>query len=239
MKFKVLIGVAIITVFTAGIFKKKEAAVFQENQQATALYNNVETRPINHLDTEDIKNQQAITEWSLMLVNATHKIPNGYTVELQKLPDNQAVDKRIYPELQEMFQSAKVQGLFLKISSSYRTTAEQKAIMADKIWTFQKQGFSRNAAKKEAEKWVAAPKTSEHELGLAVDINAKPNKSLDLDVYNWLAENAYKYGFILRYPSEKTEIPGVDYEPWHYRYVGKSAAKEIYESGLTLEEYLQ
>ena len=75
-------------------------------------------------------------------------------------------------------------------------------------------------------------------LGIALDINADTSVSTNEEVYAWLAENAYKYGFILRYPPGKEDITGIDYEPWHYRYVGIDAALEIYTQQLTLEEYL-
>lgn len=176
--------------------------------------------------------------WNLLLVNAKHKISQGYTVELQKLSNDQAVDKRIYPDLQLMLDAAKAEGIYLKIVSSFRTTEDQEKIMEDKIAAFQEKGYSNQKAKEEAAKWVAAPGTSEHELGLAVDIKAESSISTDKEVYEWLADNAYQYGFILRYPSNKVHITGVGYEPWHYRYVGKKAAKKITEAGITLEEYL-
>ncbi|MGM0123553.1 zinc D-Ala-D-Ala carboxypeptidase [Enterococcus sp. AZ194] len=179
---------------------------------------------------------QEKVSWELILVNKTHEIPDNYQVDLQELANEQAVDKRIYQSLQEMFDAARVQGVNPKISSSYRTHAEQIQIMEDKIAGFIQQGYTSEKAKVEAEKWVAIPGTSEHELGLAVDINATETSS-DKEVYNWLAKNAYQYGFILRYPSNKVQLTGVDYEPWHYRYVGKKAAKDIYQSGVCLEEY--
>lgn len=83
------------------------------------------------------------------------------------------------------------------------------------------------------------PGTSEHQLGLSVDINADTSKCSSDAVYAWLAENAYKYGFIKRYPSEKVEITGINNEPWHYRYVGTEAAAQMQESGLCLEEYIE
>ncbi|ROX34589.1 D-alanyl-D-alanine carboxypeptidase family protein [Enterococcus faecium] len=159
-------------------------------------------------------------------------------MELQKLSNDQAVDKRIYPDLQLMLDAAKAEGIYLKIVSSFRTTEDQEKIMEDKIAAFQEKGYSNQKAKEEAAKWVAAPGTSEHELGLAVDIKAESSISTDKEVYEWLADNAYQYGFILRYPSNKVHITGVGYEPWHYRYVGKKAAKKITEAGITLEEYL-
>ena len=79
---------------------------------------------------------------------------------------------------------------------------------------------------------------SEHQLGLAVDINGDELHSSNDEVYSWLAENAYKYGFILRYPEGKSDITGIEYEPWHYRYVGKEAAAEIFSRSICLEEYL-
>ena len=85
---------------------------------------------------------------------------------------------------------------------------------------------------------MAVPGTSEHQLGLAVDINANPDNSTDEEVYAWLAENAWQFGFILRYPQDKTQITGIQYEPWHYRYVGREAAAHIHTSGQCLEEYL-
>ncbi|MGG5357992.1 MULTISPECIES: M15 family metallopeptidase [unclassified Enterococcus] len=183
-------------------------------------------------------NEEERGSWELILVNADHKIPEDYTAELQELSDEQAVDKHIYPELQLMLDAARSEGIYPKIVSSFRTTEEQENIMQEKISSFQEKGYSYQKAKEEAEKWVAAPGTSEHELGLAVDINAEPSASTDKEVYGWLADNAYRYGFILRYPSNKVQITGVDYEPWHFRYVGKKAAKEITEAGITLEEYL-
>lgn len=99
-------------------------------------------------------------------------------------------------------------------------------------------GYSESDAKTETERWVAIPGTSEHQLGLGVDINADGINSYGYEVYNWLAQNAYRYGFIYRYPENKVAITGIANEPWHYRYVGVNAATEIYKRGICLEEYL-
>ena len=100
------------------------------------------------------------------------------------------------------------------------------------------------AAQAEAARWVARPGTSEHQTGLAVDIVSLSNQMLDetqesTPEFQWLAENAWKYGFILRYPEDKSEKTGIAYEPWHFRFVGKEAAAEIHDLGLCLEEYLE
>lgn len=177
--------------------------------------------------------------WNLILVNKEHYIPNNYKVDLTELSNGKKVDSRIYPELQNMFDDARANGLHLFVREGYRTMEEQQQIMNDKIKEYQKEGHSKSEAKKLAEEYVAIPGTSEHQLGLSVDINADISKCPSDAVYEWLDENAYKYGFIKRYSSDKTDITGINNEPWHYRYVGRMEAKEMKEKGLCLEEYVE
>lgn len=179
-----------------------------------------------------------VTDWNLTLVNWEHKIPWNWNIELTELSNGQRVDSRIYPPLQQMFDDMRAQGVYPVVASGYRTAKSQQALMDDKIDSFCAQGYSKSQAKTEAKKWVAEVGYSEHQTGLAVDINADGIHSAGMEVYAWLADNAWKYGFILRYPKDKTELTKTDYEPWHYRYVGTEAAKEIYECGLCLEEYV-
>lgn len=176
--------------------------------------------------------------WNLILVNRDSYIPDDYQVELTELSNGEKVDSRIYPELQEMFNDARAQGYGLFVREGYRKQEEQQQLLDEKIEAYENEGKSKPEAKKLAEQWVAIPGTSEHQLGIAVDINADTTKSSSDDVYSWLAENAHKYDFIMRYPSDKTDITGVTNEPWHYRYVGKEAALEIYSQGMCLEEYI-
>ena len=177
--------------------------------------------------------------WNLILVNRENYIPADYEVQLTELSNGKKVDSRIYPELQEMFNAARAQGYGLFVREGYRTQEEQQQLMNEKIEAYENEGKSKPEAKKLAEQWVAIPGTSEHQLGIAVDINADTSKSSRDDVYKWLEENAHRYGFIKRYPSNKTDITGVINEPWHYRYVGKEAASEIYSQGICLEEYIE
>ena len=176
--------------------------------------------------------------WDLILVNRENYIPADYEVQLTELSNGKKVDSRIYPELQEMFNDARAQGYGLFVREGYRTQEEQQQLMDEKIEAYENEGKSKPEAKKLAEQWVAIPGTSEHQLGIAVDINADTSKSSRDDVYKWLEENAHRYGFIKRYPSNKTDITGVINEPWHYRYVGKEVASEIYSQGICLEEYI-
>lgn len=176
--------------------------------------------------------------WNLILVNRNSYIPDDYKVELTELSNGEKVDSRIYPELQEMFDDARAQGYGLFVREGYRTQEEQQQLLEEKMEAYRNEGKPKSEAKKLAEQWVAVPGTSEHQLGIAVDINADTTKSSSDSVYGWLAQNAHKYGFIKRYPSDKTDITGVINEPWHYRYVGKKVALEIYSMGICLEEYI-
>lgn len=191
------------------------------------------------LDSVSRKTASEEYGWNLMLVNRDNYIPDDYEVELTELTNGRKVDSRIYPELQEMFDNARAMGLELFVREGYRTEEEQQQLLDEKAEEYKNEGYSKSEAKKLAEQWAAVPGTSEHQLGMAVDINADTTISSSDEVYNWLAENAYKYGFIKRYPSDKTEITGISNEPWHYRYVGKEAAAEIYSQGICLEEYIE
>lgn len=174
----------------------------------------------------------------LMLVNSTHPLPEGYTVELTELSNGQSVATLIYPALQQMFDDARAAGVYPIVASGYRTPEKQQSLMDEKIQSLTEEGYSQEEAAAEALRWVNQVGYSEHQSGLAVDINADGIHSAGYEVYDWLAQNAWRYGFILRYPEDKTEVTGTGYEPWHYRYVGVENAQAITESGLCLEEYL-
>ena len=161
-------------------------------------------------------------------------------MKLTQLQNDQAVDERIYPALQEMFDDARAEGILPTISSSYRTAEKQQELMDEKIAEYQASGYDYETAKQLAEEWVAIPGTSEHQMGLSVDITTADWNQQDASVvWDWMMRNSYKYGFIQRYPENKTDITGIINEPWHYRYVGREAAQEIYEQGICLEEYLE
>ena len=177
--------------------------------------------------------------WNLVVVNRWNELPEDYDIELMELSNGQKIDERIYPYLQEMFDAARAEGIYPIVREGYRTEKEQQALYDAKVQAYINEGYSRSRAERTAKEWVALPGTSEHQLGIAVDINADKSKCSNDEVYEWLAENAHEYGFILRYPQGKTEITGTSYEPWHYRYVGVDAAQEIYNENICLEEYLE
>lgn len=174
---------------------------------------------------------------NLILVNSWNQIDENYEFEAITLSNGEIINKIIYPDLQSMFNDARNSGIDPVVSSGYRDTDKQKQLYDDKVNDYINNGYSQKEAEETAAKWVALPGFSEHHTGLAVDINAR-NGSSD-KVYKWLENNCYKYGFILRYPYNTTDITGINYEQWHFRYVGYEAAKYIYENSITLEEYLE
>ena len=182
-------------------------------------------------------------DWQLLLVNPWNEMPEDYEVTLKALPDGQKVDERAYDDLNAMLEACRDAGLRPKICSSYRTQAKQTYLYNNKITRLRNAGYSKAAALEEAGRWVARPGTSEHQLGLALDIvsssyQALTKKQEKTAEQKWLMEHCWEYGFILRYPSDKSEITGIGYEPWHYRYVGREVALDVRESGLCFEEYL-
>ena len=145
--------------------------------------------------------------------------------------------------MQQMLADGRKEGLDFWICSAYRTMEKQTDLYNNKVSRLQAEGLSYEDAYRQAGTVVAYPGTSEHNLGLAADIVAKDYQLLDdkqaeTPEAKWLEENCWRYGFILRYPTDKTGETGIIFEPWHYRYVGKEAAREIMEQGICLEEYL-
>ena len=183
-------------------------------------------------------------DWRLTLVGPWNPLPEDREIAVTRLKSGQAVDERCYPELQDMMDDCRAAGLSPVICSSYRTWEKQERLFTAQVNKLLARGYPQDEAEKEAGTAVAVPGTSEHQLGLAVDIVDLSNQRLDESqektaVQKWLMKNSWKYGFILRYPNEKSAVTGIIYEPWHYRYVGGDAAREIHQRGICLEEYLE
>lgn len=182
-------------------------------------------------------------KWELVFVNQDHPLDKAYQPELAEAAADCMVDARILEDTQQMLADAQAAGLKMHIISAYRSYDEQKPVFDDTMQNWINQGIGYFDAYQQTSLSVAVPGYSEHALGLAMDIVSEDYQELDdkqgeTAESKWLAENCYKYGFIVRYPSDKSDITGIVYEPWHYRYVGKEAAKAITEKGITLEEYL-
>lgn len=183
-------------------------------------------------------------DWQLILVNAQHALPDDFSVELADVGSGHSVDARIASALQVMLDDCRAAGLEPLICSSYRTQQIQQSLFDDKVQRLIAEGYAPDAAQAKAGTVVAVPGTSEHQTGLAVDLVDAGNQNLDetqeqTPVQQWLLAHSWEYGFVLRYPNDKSSVTGIIYEPWHYRYVGKDAARDMHEGGLCLEEYLQ
>ena len=170
------------------------------------------------------------------LVNKYNIIPEGiqYT-DLTNIPKpyskdgKQKIRTAVYEDLRKMIDDAAKDNIKLFVVSGYRTWEKQKSL------------FNNSQDKKGLEHallYSAKPGHSEHQLGLAVDFNNTEPSFEKTKQYQWLKQNAYKYGFIERYPKGKEFITGFAYEPWHYRYLGSDVSTKIYEENITYEEYL-
>lgn len=187
---------------------------------------------------------ESAASWKLTLVNGSHPLREGYVPELSPLEGSEEqFDSRAVEPLEEMLGAMENEGLNPMVCSAYRSEETQEDLFQNRINRFLEEGVSSEEAEELAAQRVARPGTSEHQLGLAADIVSAQYQLLveeqeSTPEQQWLLAHCTEYGFILRYPQEKTHITGVVYEPWHYRYVGE-AAKEIMEKGLCLEEYLE
>lgn len=233
---KVLVVTLLMIGLVMSLFILVNDQVNQSNNQLIAA---------NKVKTNQNKSANSVVKDELLtLVNFENTIPKDWKVDLVQLNNGQSVDRRIYDDLIAMLQTAKSEGLNPLICSSYRTNEKQEQLYQNKVSEYLSQGYSKVEASDKAAFWVARPGTSEHQLGLAVDIVSTKNQRLDRSQENtveqqWLIQNSWKYGFVLRYPTNKNSITGVGYEPWHYRYVGKEHAKKINELGVCLEEYVK
>jgi len=202
-----------------------------------------EEEPKEEIEEIQEEEEELPGDWNLILVNQTHLVPEDYQVELKSIGNGHQIDARAYDDYREMIKAAKKEGVYIYVTSSYRDMEKQTKLHEQKIESLVMEGYPYEEAKELAAQVVAIPGTSEHHLGLALDLVSSEYRKLDEKQENtkgfkWLKEHCAEYGFILRYPNGKTDITGIIYEPWHFRYVGKEAAQEIMEAGLTLEEYL-
>ncbi|MBQ9234220.1 MAG: M15 family metallopeptidase [Lachnospiraceae bacterium] len=181
----------------------------------------------------------------LVLVNGTHPLQDGYTFEHYTLNCREDIDARSHDDLVHMLDACNAAGNEYKIVSGYRSKEKQQEIFDEKTQAIMSQfGLEQEDAEAQAATVVQRPGYSEHETGLALDIAGLYYTNLDETLASdatvaWLDENCYQYGYIVRYPAGKTDVTGVTFEPWHFRYVGIEAATFMHDNNLTLEEFYQ
>ena len=183
-----------------------------------------------------------VSSWELRLVNGENPLPEDFVPDTQSV-EGVSFDVRAAQALTDFAAAARAQGLNVVVTSGYRGYTEQSYTFNKKVRELTASMGDAAAAEEKARTIVAYPGTSEHQLGLCCDIvdgyyeyktEALENTALAI----WMKEHCAEYGFILRYPKDKTEVTGIMFEPWHYRYVGAEAAGYIMENGLCLEEFL-
>lgn len=210
----------------------------EQSQNTTNLTNETGTENSSNTVTAS-NNLSLLDDWQIRLVNRDNPLPDDFTVELENLDASRKFDKRAIEPLKQMICDMRDQGIKnIWAQSTYRSIEYQKGLYEKSINKYLKQGKSQEEAQKLTDEYINRPGTSEHHLGLAVDFNNVDEGFENTKAYKWLLENASDYGFILRYPKEKEDITGIEYEPWHWRYVGPEHAKKMKEQNLCLEEYV-
>ena len=220
----------------------------KKNQKIDFVMN--QTPVVEAETSEETNPKEVIPEkelpWNLTLVNFENKLAEDFEPkEVAEADNGYVTDARIADAAKKMISDARAKDNVRIIAlSGYRDYEYQKELFDNKVERLQQEkGYSVSKAREEAATVVAVPGTSEHQLGLALDLvdarHVKLNESQEnTAAYKWLYKHCAEYGFIVRYPNGKTDITGIIYEPWHFRYVGVEAATYIMENNLTLEEYL-
>ena len=226
-----LAGIIVGAIFIIKGCKKDDAPVDEDQNQPAADV----MKPVDE--------QPKVDDELLTLVNPWNPLPDSWTPDLVTLSDGRKIDSRCYEAFEEMMDACKAAGYSPFLCSAYRTQETQQDLFNNKVAKLEAEGKSHDEAVQEAGTVVAVPGTSEHQLGLTVDVVDVNNQNLTEEqektpTQKWLMANSWRYGFIHRYPNSKSDITGIIYEPWHYRYVGKDAAQDIFNRDITLEEYL-
>ncbi|MBR1810635.1 MAG: M15 family metallopeptidase [Clostridia bacterium] len=178
--------------------------------------------------------------WYLTLVNNQYRMPADYAVNTAPaIPGSDVeLDSRVAAAYTAMYNAAATEGIYLTPYSGFRSYNRQTINYDNKTQMYIDQGYNETQARAKAAMVIMPPGCSEHNLGLAMDIIATNDNFYTTKEYSWLDTHAAEYGFILRYPKDKQAVTQVEYEPWHWRYVGVEFAQAIKASGLCLEEYL-
>ena len=189
--------------------------------------------------------QAILNDPRMVLVNHTNKMPDDHTFTTKACGSATAVNKTLQTEAADAFlamqAAAAKDGVTIWMQSGYRSVSYQKKLYDNKTQYYLNKGLSEAAAREKAAAIVNPPGCSEHNCGLAADLNSPEHTTLDTGfadtaAFRWLCENAEQYGFILRYPKEAESVTGITYEPWHWRYVGPENAALLNQSGLCLED---
>ena len=204
--------------------------------------------PANALGLTADEARAMLADPLMVLVNHTSKMPDDYTFDTKECGSATAVNKTLQTAacdaFLEMQKAAAADGVTVWMQSGYRSVKYQTSLYERKTKYYLDKGYDNAAAKEKAAAVVNPPGYSEHNCGLAADLNSPEHTGLDegfekTAAFRWLCEHAGNYGFILRYPKDAEDKTEIIYEPWHWRYVGVENAAKINASGLCFEEYIE
>ena len=204
--------------------------------------------PANALGLTADEARAMLADPLMVLVNHTSKMPDDYTFDTKECGSATAVNKTLQTvacdAFLEMQKAAAADGVTVWMQSGYRSVKYQTSLYERKTKYYLDKGYDNATAKEKAAAVVNPPGYSEHNCGLAADLNSPEHTGLDegfekTAAFRWLCEHAGDYGFILRYPKDAEDKTEIIYEPWHWRYVGVENAAKINASGLCFEEYIE
>lgn len=226
--------------------QKEQFAMLQneDRREVSFVSDKDETQPLPEEDELRIPFYVDLNAWNYLLVNEMHPLSQDFELKLVDTRNGKQVDGRIKYSLEKMLDAAKEYGMELIICSAYRGYEKQQELLNESIEKYMGKGLNYESAFFQAKRQLERVGCSEHHTGLAVDIVGEHYQSLDAGQANtaearWLAEHAHEYGFILRYPKDKEKITGLEFESWHFRYVGTEAAGFMKEHNLCFEEFLE
>lgn len=240
--FLIIIEAIIIIIFGSMVINDESKTVEVQNQFSLVKTDDKSKEIYMKNKCKEIymKNKDA-----LILVNYSNAIPDNYNPNLRYTESSkEQVSNVLYNDLVLMLKDAKNAGFTYWIASAYRDIQIQQGLIDEHIDTYTSEGMSMKEAEDKTYEILEKASYSEHHTGLAIDFLSSDNLDMDESQEQsqgnqWMRDNCYKYGFILRYPRGKQDITHISYEPWHFRYVGIEASTFMYENNLTLEEFYE
>ena len=237
----ILVGIPLLILQNKFIKTSSEENVIANagETDSNSSNNNTSNSTETNNPTDNTSNTTQIDDWRIRLANYDNLLPEDFEVELANIDETRQFDARAIDYLTDMLNDMRKDGIVnIWVQSAYRSVARQKELYDNKMNEYLEEGKTQEEAQKLTEEYINKPGSSDHNLGLAVDFNYVDNSFAKTDAYKWLLKNAENYGFILRYPKDKEDITKIEYESWHWRYVGEEHAKKMNELDMCLEEYV-
>lgn len=245
---KLITILVMMTPFLWSCSQLEEEASQEEPTEVEDQSRDEEERTEEEKLIDDLPDSASLEDWNLILVNPDRALDEKFEVDLKEVDNEQRIDHRIVDSWTNWKELAKEKGHPLFLASAYRDQGRQKENFDRKINGYMNDGMSKEEAKEKAKEYLTEPGHSEHHTGLALDIvddewivsGGRLETAYEGEAsQKWMIKTMSDFGFILRYPEGKEAITGIQYEPWHFRYVGPEHAQFMEEHDLVLEEYIE